>query len=44
MIKKITSLILIALLLALMSACNTMQGMGKDIKTLGEKIEDSSKK
>ena len=44
MIKKITSLILIALLLALMSACNTMQGMGKDIKKLGEKIEDSSKK
>ena len=43
MMKRITSMILIALFLALLSACNTVKGMGKDIKKLGEKIEDSSK-
>ena len=31
------------LLLASLSACNTIHGMGKDIKKAGEKIEDASK-
>lgn len=36
-----------ALLLALfatgaLSACNTMEGLGKDVKKLGEKVEDKA--
>jgi entericidin B len=27
-----------------LSACNTMQGVGKDVQKAGEKIEDVSKK
>lgn len=37
---------LISLFVALafaLAACNTMQGMGKDIKKAGEKIEDTAK-
>jgi predicted small secreted protein len=30
--------------LALLSACNTFEGMGKDIQKAGEKIEDAAKK
>ena len=33
----------IAAVLAL-GACNTVQGVGKDIKKAGEKIEDTAKK
>lgn len=36
-------LLLLAMVFAI-SACNTVQGMGKDIKKAGEKIEDSAKK
>ena len=38
---------LVSLLLAALfaiSACNTVQGVGKDIKKAGEKIEDTGKK
>jgi predicted small secreted protein len=28
----------------LMTGCNTMAGLGKDIKTAGDKIEDAAKK
>jgi predicted small secreted protein len=37
---------LIAVLAAawLLAACNTIEGMGKDIQKAGEKIEDASKK
>ena len=31
------------ILLSSLSACNTINGMGKDIKKAGEKIEDASK-
>ncbi len=27
-----------------LSACNTMQGLGKDVETGGEKLQDSAKK
>lgn len=38
------SLVLLAAALALaLSACNTVEGMGKDIKKAGEKIEDTAK-
>jgi entericidin A len=38
-------LVSLALLLAsavLLSACNTMEGLGKDTRKLGEKIEDKA--
>ncbi len=40
MIKKLFLLIAACSLLA---ACNTMQGVGKDIKKAGEKIENAAK-
>ena len=39
--KTLTALITAALLL---SACNTVQGIGQDLKKAGEKIEDAAKK
>ncbi len=30
--------------LTLLAGCNTIEGMGKDIKTGGEKIEEAAKK
>jgi predicted small secreted protein len=37
-------LFLIAATLALLSACNTFEGMGKDIQKAGETIEGAAKK
>ena len=34
--------LLIALSLALLTGCNTMAGMGKDIERGGEKLQDSA--
>ena len=38
-----TLLIVLAALFAL-SACNTMQGFGKDVEKVGSKIEEKAKK
>ena len=38
-----TLLIMLAALFAL-SACNTMEGFGKDIEKLGSKIEEKAKR
>ncbi|QNP41485.1 entericidin A/B family lipoprotein [Lysobacter solisilvae (ex Woo and Kim 2022)] len=39
-------LLLVAVLalfsMAALSACNTMEGLGKDVKKLGEKVEDKA--
>ncbi len=35
--------LMIAALVAL-AGCNTMQGLGKDVERLGEKVQDASKK
>jgi predicted small secreted protein len=40
--KKLYFLLLIILSLIILSGCNTMQGMGKDIKKAGEAIEDAA--
>jgi predicted small secreted protein len=40
-VKTLLGLIAAALMLA---GCNTIKGMGQDIKSAGEKIEESSKK
>jgi len=41
--KKPLILTALIILLSSLSACNTINGMGKDIKKAGEKIEDASK-
>jgi predicted small secreted protein len=41
MMKKLLSLIA---LLTLLAACNTFEGVGKDIQKAGETIENASKK
>ena len=41
--KRLTGLGFGALLLVTLSACNTMEGVGKDIKKAGEKIEKTAK-
>lgn len=41
--KRLIFLLLIAFSITNFTACNTMQGMGKDIKKAGEAIEDAAK-
>ena len=38
-----TLLVMLAMLFAL-SACNTMEGFGKDVEKLGSKIEEKAKR
>jgi predicted small secreted protein len=38
------ALILLISIVGLLSACNTMQGIGKDVKAGGEAIERAAKK
>lgn len=45
MIKKITVMALVIFCAAVfLAGCNTMKGLGKDIKTLGEKLEGAADK
>ena len=43
MLKRLSSLVLGAMLFVSLNACNTMEGVGKDIKKAGEKIEKTAK-
>jgi predicted small secreted protein len=43
MLKRLTVLMLALTMIAL-SACNTVQGVGKDVQKAGEKLEDAAKK
>lgn len=41
--KRLMAVALLALFsIATLSACNTMEGLGKDVKKLGEKVEDKA--
>ena len=40
--KKIR-LIFVFIMLVALSGCNTMEGLGKDIQSAGDKIEDAAK-
>ena len=40
--KKMTALFLLAIFTATISACSTMEGLGKDVQKVGEKIEDKA--
>lgn len=42
--KVLRSILLLFAAVSVLAACNTVQGMGKDIKKAGEKIEDTAKK
>lgn len=42
---KKTVIMIVALVASFaLSGCNTVQGMGKDVERLGEKVQDASKK
>lgn len=43
MLKKITLGLMGIVMVATMSACNTVQGVGKDIQRGGEKIEKAAR-
>ncbi|MBD9479260.1 entericidin A/B family lipoprotein [Pseudoxanthomonas sp. PXM02] len=43
--KRFSALIVLALLsMAVLSGCNTVKGVGKDVQKVGEKVEDASGK
>lgn len=42
--KKLNVIILFSIAVALLSACNTIQGIGKDVRKAGEVVEDAGKK
>ncbi|CAN7166879.1 entericidin A/B family lipoprotein [Pseudoxanthomonas sp. LjRoot143] len=43
--KRFSALIVLALLsIAVLSGCNTVKGVGKDVQKVGEKVEDASGK
>lgn len=44
MIKLILRSLVLATFAASLMACNTVKGMGKDIKKAGEKIEETAEK
>ena len=39
--KKIAFMLVV---LALLAGCNTIQGIGKDVEKLGEKVQEAGKK
>lgn len=41
--KKLTAVLFLASMVLILSACNTVNGAGKDIQKAGEVIQDSSK-
>ena len=42
--KRVVALILLAMFsLGVLSACNTVEGVGKDVKSAGEKVEDTAR-
>ncbi|HUG23302.1 entericidin A/B family lipoprotein [Piscinibacter sp.] len=44
MIKNLRSLLTIAAAAFALSACNTMDGLGKDIQKAGQSLEDAANK
>ncbi|HEV8696020.1 MAG TPA: entericidin A/B family lipoprotein [Lysobacter sp.] len=41
--KRLFAVLLLATFsIGTLSACNTMEGLGKDVKKLGEKVEDKA--
>jgi predicted small secreted protein len=42
--KKLTAILFVASLALVLSACNTIQGVGKDVQKAGEKVEEAAEK
>ena len=42
--KKLFYVVFTIIFVAGISACNTMEGLGQDVQTAGEKLEDSAKR
>jgi entericidin A len=42
--KRLITLLSVVSLASVLCACNTMEGVGKDIKKAGDKIEEAAKK
>ncbi|WP_034382037.1 entericidin A/B family lipoprotein [Herbaspirillum sp. CF444] len=42
--KKIIALVLLAVSILTLAACNTVHGFGEDVAKVGEKMQDASKK
>ncbi|MDG2517040.1 MULTISPECIES: entericidin A/B family lipoprotein [Lysobacter] len=40
--RSIATLLLVALSLVLLNGCNTMEGLGKDVEKLGQKIDQKA--
>jgi predicted small secreted protein len=41
-VRKIIVTIMVVFFLTVLAGCNTMHGLGKDMKNLGKKIEDKA--
>lgn len=42
--EKLLYVIFVLIFVTGISACNTMEGLGQDVQTAGEKLEDSAKR
>ena len=42
--KKLSLICLTVLTFTALSACNTMQGLGKDVKNVGQSVENAASK
>ncbi len=42
--KKTALILLVVFCMAMLIGCNTMEGLGKDIQSAGEKLEDAADK
>lgn len=43
-LKKLTALFALSMILLGLTGCNTIQGIGKDVKKAGEVVESAGKK
>ncbi|MCA0327667.1 MAG: entericidin A/B family lipoprotein [Proteobacteria bacterium] len=44
MLKKLAALLGTAMVLATLTACNTVEGVGKDVQKAGNAVEDAARK
>lgn len=40
--KKLTTVLFLASIVLMLSACNTVSGVGKDVQKVGEKVEEAA--
>lgn len=42
--KKISAFLVVTSVMFVLTACNTMSGVGKDVQKAGQKVEEAAKK